>query len=386
MSQSTPHLVKVAQSKGQAPASRAHAQFNQLIKKIDKQKQELAAWMQTESDCRHKVTSDYLPLQEKSADLREAMVRLFDRAHDDPLFKKREKGKLAHLIISLAGELLVEHEREQLKPLYDKYNEVDFDTEQEAVRTQSNQVMRSLLEGQFGMTLDEDLDLSSPEQVAEALKARQRADEALLQERRRQAEARRAKRPKTAKQQEKEARQEAEQQSISQSIQAIYRKLVTALHPDREPDAEERARKTELMQAVNVAYEKRDLLHLLELQLTLEQIDPDHLGSLTEERIKHYNQVLREQSAQLQAELNGIANQFRMQFQLSPYVRFTPRDVINGLNRDIAQLRTETTGLQRDIEELSDWSRLKTWLKDYRIPKDRPIDDFLLDFGRPLRF
>jgi hypothetical protein len=158
------------------------------------------------------------------------------------------------------------------------------------------------------------------------------------------------------------------------------------LHPDREPDDEERARKTALMQAVNVAYEKRDLLHLLELQLTLEQIDPDHLGSLTEERIKHYNQVLREQSAQLQAELNGIANRFRMQFQLSPYVRFNPRDVINGLNRDIAQLKSETTGLQRDIEELSDWSRLKTWLKDYRIPRERPIDDFLLDFGHPLRF
>jgi len=74
------------------------------------------------------------------------------------------------------------------------------------------------------------------------------------------------------------------------------------------------------------------------------------------------------------------------QSPLSEYVRLNPRDVINGLNRDIAQFGSETTGLQRDIEELSDWSRLKTWLKDYRIPKDRPIDDFLLDFGRPLRF
>jgi hypothetical protein len=32
-----------------------------------------------------------------------------------PLFRKREKGKLAHLILTLAGELLIEHQREQIK-------------------------------------------------------------------------------------------------------------------------------------------------------------------------------------------------------------------------------------------------------------------------------
>jgi hypothetical protein len=386
MSQSTPHLVRVAQSKGQAPASRAHTQFNNLIKKIDKQKQELAAWVQTESIYRNKVAKDYLPLREKNADLREELVRLLDRAHDDPLFKKRDRAKLGHLILSLVGELLVEHQRDDLKPLYDKYNEVDFDTEQAAFKDQSNQMLRSLLEGQFGMTLDEDLDLSSPEQVAAAFKAKLREDESVMEERQRKAEARRAKRPKTAKQLEREAREEAEQKSISQSIQAIYRKLVTELHPDREPDADERARKTELMQAVNVAYEKRDLLQLLELQLTLEQIEPDHLGSLTEERIKHYNKILREQSSRLDEELYAIAGRFRMQFRLSPYLKLTPQDVIKHLNRDIASLRSETADLQRDIEEWSDWSRLKTWLKDYRIPKRPNPEDLLLHLGGPIRF
>ena len=45
MSKPTPHLVRVANSQQQAPASRAHTQFNNLIKKIDKQKKQLADWI-----------------------------------------------------------------------------------------------------------------------------------------------------------------------------------------------------------------------------------------------------------------------------------------------------------------------------------------------------
>jgi hypothetical protein len=47
--------------------------------------------------------------------------------------------------------------------------------------------------------------------------------------------------------------------------------LVAALHPDREPDEQERKRKTELMQRVNTSYGKKYLLLLLELQLEIEQ-------------------------------------------------------------------------------------------------------------------
>ncbi len=48
---------------------------------------------------------------------------------------------------------------------------------------------------------------------------------------------------------------------------------MAVLHPDREPDEAERVRKTELMQRVNEAYSKKDLLQLVALQLEIEQID-----------------------------------------------------------------------------------------------------------------
>jgi hypothetical protein len=41
-----------------------------------------------------------------------------------------------------------------------------------------------------------------------------------------------------------EVKLESERIELSQSIRAVYRKLASALHPDREPDAAERDRKT----------------------------------------------------------------------------------------------------------------------------------------------
>src|SRR5690606_20305824 len=82
----------------------------------------------------------------------------------------------------------------------------------------------------------------------------------------------------------------------SVSVREVYRKLVSALHPDREIDAAERKRKTRLMQRANQAYERNDLLELLALQIETEQIDAAALASVPEERLKHYNQVLLDQA------------------------------------------------------------------------------------------
>lgn len=67
----------------------------------------------------------------------------------------------------------------------------------------------------------------------------------------------------------------------------IFRKLASALHPDRETDPAEHGRKTALMQRANVAYAANDLLGLLELQLEVDQIDQTGLDNLGDDRIKY---------------------------------------------------------------------------------------------------
>jgi len=63
------------------------------------------------------------------------------------------------------------------------------------------------------------------------------------------------------------AQAQSEQMDARTAIRTVFRQLASALHPDREPDAQERERKTALMSEVNAAYDKNDLAQL-EAQLT----------------------------------------------------------------------------------------------------------------------
>lgn len=99
------------------------------------------------------------------------------------------------------------------------------------------------------------------------------------------------------------ARDAAALRSASTSVRAVYRRLAAALHPDREPDPAEQARKTVLMARANQAYAAQDLLTLLALQLDLEQVDAQRLAGLPDERLRHFSRVLAEQRQSLLDEL-----------------------------------------------------------------------------------
>jgi hypothetical protein len=89
-------------------------------------------------------------------------------------------------------------------------------------------------------------------------------------------------------------------------VRDIFRKLASALHPDRETDSAKRGRKTALMQRANVAYAANDLLGLLELQLEANQIDQTGLDNLDDDRIKQYNRILDGQAGEIKAEIIAL--------------------------------------------------------------------------------
>lgn len=175
-----------------------------------------------------------------------------------------------------------------------------------------------------------------------------------------------AKRKKSAKQIAKEEKQQAEAQQISQSIREVYRKLASALHPDREPDPQERERKTALMQRVNQAYEKNNLLQLLELQLELEHIDQGHLNNLGEERLAHYNKILKEQIYGLDDEINHVEGDFRRRFGIDPFVQLSPASIMRHLATDIALTQQAIRDTKKDLADLQDIKKAKAWLKKMR--------------------
>jgi hypothetical protein len=184
-----------------------------------------------------------------------------------------------------------------------------------------------------------------------------------------------AARPKAAGALARERRQEAEADRLKQSVRDIFRKLASELHPDREPDAAERERKTALMQRVNVAYAANDLLGLLELQLEVEQLDQAGLDNLGEERIKQYNKILDGQLRELERESAGIEYAAAMEMGGEARGRLTPQTMLRCLRVDIAEMQAKLDAIAAELDRFSDANKLKAWLKTYRPVAEPDYDD-----------
>ena len=285
-----------------------------------------------------------------------------------------DASNVSHLICETAIDLLAGGEdNAELKAIYNRHSGFDFDEEDAELDAATGELMKSMMEGMFGMDFG-DADVSSMEKMKAFVEEKRESMRSEREEHQREAEARRAKRKKTAKQQAKEEQMQAEAAHLKKSIQEIYRKLATALHPDRETDPAERERKTALMQKVNVAYGNKDLLQLLELQLQVEQIDQAHVNNIAEDRLKHYNKILKDQLQQLQHEVQGIEMVWRMQFNLPPFAIVSPKAVMDQMQAEIRQLKREVAGIKQDFHTFQDIELLKGWLKSYKIPKKHELD------------
>jgi chemotaxis protein histidine kinase CheA len=389
MASSGHKIISIAQTSTTKELSKTQKQFNNLIKKIEAQKQALLEWQQTLPLYNQKISSEYQALWDTYNQHRVDLVYLLDRAHDDKLFTKSDKAKIRHILIDLAEQLIVEHGKDELKDIYNKHSGDDIDAAQEEADAMAAELMKTMMGGMFGIEIGDDVDVGSPEKMQAFLHEKMQEAAAQHTEKQRQAEEKRASRKKTKKQLEKEAKKQQEEQNISQSIREVYRKLAAALHPDREPDEQERERKTKLMQRVNTAYEKKNLLQLLELQLEAEQIDQEHLNNIAEDRLKYFIKILKEQLFELEQEVLGYEHEFNQRMQQPLFSRLHPKTIMMTLEQDIRSLRHDINNLKDDIRMFRNLPSLKAFLKSYKIPKKRPVDDFddfLGDFLHPGNF
>lgn len=369
----TPNRVKAVAIRGgddKPQLSKAQKAFNLLIRQIETERARLGAWEAAIPSYQHKYSSEMLPLIAAAEELQVRLVHCLDRASDRPGLTKTEGRMLGRVIADLAGQLLAGRNDAELKAIYNRHGRSDYDAEQAA----ENEEMKFMLEDVLGFELGDDVDISSPEDMLRRAEAQMKEQQARDEADREAWAERQARRKKSAKQLAGEARKQADEQQVSQSIREVYRKLASALHPDREADPVERKRKTALMQRANQAYQKNNLLQLLELQLEMEHIDQSTLDNISEDRLKHYNKILKEQLAELKQEIFHVEAGFRGQFGVSPFAKLAPGALIGNLARDIAEIRQAIRDLKKDLLAFEDLRRLKAWLKDMRR---RPrIDDF----------
>ena len=367
--------VRIAPVTDSKTLSKAQKQFNTLSQKIEAEKKRLLEWQETIPTYNRKVSGEFEKLVEAYNSERVKMAQLLDRAYENKLFKKTDKAKLRHLITEITAGLIAERGMVELKDLHDKHSDVDFDTFQQEGDALAGDILKTMMEDMYGVEIDGDIDLSSPEQMADLLHEKLQVRKEQEAEQQRKAEERRSQRPKSAKQLAQEAKKQEEEQTISQSIREVYRKLTSALHPDREQDSAERERKTEIMQRVNVAYTKKDLLSLLELQLEAEQIDQSHMNNIAEDRLKYINKILKGQLEELQLEVAQVEYPFKLQLDVPPYIPLSPKRLLQELEANIRAIKHDTAKLKEELRAYQNLNVLKASLKGYRIPKEPSFED-----------
>jgi hypothetical protein len=153
-------------------------------------------------------------------------------------------------------------------------------------------------------------------------------------------------------------------QDADNTLRTIYRQLVSALHPDREPDAKERERKTAMMKEVNTAYERRDLHVLLRLQMRVNLSNGSKMAALAREKVMGLIGLLKERTTVLEQQVFEIQRQMRFEFGLSDYQHISAAVLKRHLMTQKLHLESDIFMIARDLQRVQNDGELKRWLSE----------------------
>ncbi|PZP23405.1 J domain-containing protein [Pseudomonas kuykendallii] len=332
-------LLRAKPAPGQA-ISGTQRKFNGLVETLEGERERLEAWQGVIDDYERFFGETYLPLLDAHWALNRQLAEALDRASTCVELSAAHRQLVDEIILDSVLPLIESGEKDDsLRGLVERHSALDFDT-----LVQQAQALQDALAGETEDSADaveageggESRGLSSAEPPPAAERPR------LLRGRH-----------------DEEARRQA-----SRSVREVYRQLASSLHPDREADSAERERKTVLMQQVNQAYERSNLLTLLQLQLEIEQIRPSNLADLADDKLKHFNRVLTDQLEEVRDEVANEEQLFRDCFDLDPQQAVNPKIVRRLSRQQSAFLEEDNAYLSEDIKQLQQPENLVAWLDE----------------------
>jgi len=360
-------LAASALQRGAAQSSPAQKRFNQLVGQAEKLVGKMEATRQAADAHRIRFASCIPPLEaERDGYMREMALWLAGRLQKKGLTAK-QKAMATDLLCGLAGPMAAQGDA-QMQALHDAHSPQPLvDVQKDAAAD-----MQRMMEDMLGESLNEDgTSFESVEDLMQAAMRKMQAQEAQdLEARARRA----AKKKKTPAQLKKEQQAAAHAQDADGALRTLYRQLASALHPDREPDPQEQLRKTALMKEANAAYERRDLLALLQLQLQADLADADHVASLAQEKLAALTALLKERVEVLNQELLTLQHQAMAEFGLPPYATFSESSLKRHLLMQQQDLQADIAMMQLDLQRVQDDAYLKRWLKQQHQLAQEDID------------
>ena len=349
-------LATSALKRGTAQATPAQKRFNQLVTQTETLARKIESTRQVTDVYRAHFARSISPLEkERDGHMRQMAQWLADRLQRKGLTPKL-KDIASEILCGLAGPLGMRGDKD-MQALHDAHSPDSLaDTEKDAA-ADMQRMMEEVLGGPLG---EGDNTFDSMEALLHAARQKMQAQEAQYQSDRAQRVAKKKKKPAQLKKEELAA---AQAKDADGALRTLYRQLASALHPDRELDPQEQIRKTTLMKEANAAYERRDLLALLQLQLQADLADADHVANMAQEKLSALTALVKERVAVLNEELHMLQHQAMAEFDLPPYETFSESSLKHHLLMQRQDLQADIAMMQQDLQRVQDDAYLKRWLK-----------------------
>jgi hypothetical protein len=266
------------------------------------------------------------------------------QALDQALVAKWLAGPLRRRALALLGQL-ADAGCAPAEAVHDRHAEVSLAQR----RAERADAWRQRVEAQLAQPLDE-----TGGSVQARLRAAMRRWQTEQDERRAQRRAARERRRTTD--------QEAAQQLDAQdALRRLFRSLASALHPDREPDPHVRERKTAWMAEANAAYERRDLLALMQVQQRLAEAPA---AGVAEAQLAAYAELLKRRVADLERERAARQQALAQEAGLPEGVPANEQTLALAREQELAQLAATLAHWQRAVSQARSPERLQRWLQD----------------------
>ena len=358
----------MVQPSEQAPLTPAQQRFNDLLARIEQLSgliQRLEAWSDRHRYAHIQALRESVQLAQTHR--KSLLLFVHERLRTADLTDRQQRmarGMVRDLIDHLTplGD-------PQVQALADVY--VSEEDTQEAAEEQAEaaQRLRERIEEALGQPIEKPDQYQTPEEMMEAgMRQWQRQQEADEQ---RKAAKRAARKAQNQAQKKSAAAEKGElppamlrEADAKSAIRTVFRQLASTLHPDREPDEQERLRKTALMSEVNAAYEKNDLSTLLRLQLQVTQVKPGGAARMADAQLMAMASLLKEQVAALEDDLDQLQSRLSRELCVTVRAEADEASMSQALQRIQADQRHSADSLQADLRRIQNDAEFKRWLKE----------------------
>jgi hypothetical protein len=359
---------------GQKILSKQQIQFNKLLKQIEKSKMELNNLKNTLDIILSIHATEVNPKAIELANERFVFLQKLDAAVSEYKFNENQLEIIASVFIAIFEDIFeVMVATPEQEALYDKWSDETYQSEVNEQNEIATEMLKEYIKS-MGIEVDfEDIDTKNPDEALARLQ--QKIQEKKIEQANHKQEQQKQKK-KTKKQIQKEEETSKLEEIKNKSLRDIYIGLVKLLHPDTETNEDIKIEKEEVLKKVTQAYEKKDLVTLLSLEIEWIHRNNNHLQELKDETLALYNVALKEQIQSIQQE----------RFQTLHHPKYESIGQYSYSSLFIAKKELKKS-IKDNEKEISDYKLRATQLEMFKINKSKLIayinilDDDLTEDG-----